>query len=566
MSSKSYDFIVVGSGPAGACVASRLASHKSHPAVLLIEAGIARDVSNANILAERWSAASQFPNSVEKHTTEAQTWLDNRSIDYSRGKVLGGSSAINMCAYTVGPKDDYDRWARIMDDASFGWENAVRIRKEKIETYHGEREEEFRGYTPLDTSMYGTQGVLSVSLPRVWETSMVAQLDAAEASGLGFSRDINSGNPLGMASVPSTAKNGLRVTAAKAYLEDAPENLVILTETQVVKILMEGKRAVGVQVAGGEEHHASKEVILSAGAVETPKLLMLSGIGDATELAEHGIESSHHLPGVGKCLQDHLCAAFCWKQKTASLTWAQHFSDPDTVKQAHAEFREHGTGPLSVFFQGLTMGFFKADEVLHTPEFSSLDAAVKEHLRKPTVPIWELSSHIPPCTPAALAAPQHEYLTCFVFLHNPQSRGQVTLRSASPTTPPRIDPRFFSHPFDRVCAVAATKRALAFVRHASMAAGIDVAVDAPASERDEDVLAYWRARAASTWHPACTVRMGGDEDEGACVGRDFRVRGLQGLRVVDLSVLPFLLNCHPVSVAYLVGEIAAEKIIAEYYT
>lgn len=234
-------------------MASRLACNKSHPAVLLVEAGIARDTSNADILAERWSAASQFSNSVEKQTTEAQIWLENRSINYSRGKVLGGSSAINMCAYTVGPKDDYDRWAGIMEDASFGWENAVRIRKEKIEAFYGETREEFRGYAPPDMSVYNKQGQLAVSIPQTLETSMITQLDAAKASGLGFSRDINSGNPLGMASVPSTARNGLRVTAAKAYLEDSPENLVILTEKEVVKIIMKEKRAVGVQVGSGEE-------------------------------------------------------------------------------------------------------------------------------------------------------------------------------------------------------------------------------------------------------------------------------------------------------------------------
>ena len=118
---------------------------------------------------------------------------------------------------------------------------------------------------------------------------------------------------------------------------------------------------------------------------------MLSGVGNESELVEHGIHPLQNLPGVGKCLQDHLSVAFCWRQKGSDLNWRQHFSNPDTVKQAQVEFREHGTGPLSIFFQGLTMGFFKADEVLYTKEFESLDEGVKEHLRKETVPIWELS-------------------------------------------------------------------------------------------------------------------------------------------------------------------------------
>lgn len=379
-------------------MASRLASSGSSPAVLLIEAGIAKDTSNADILAERWTATSQFPNSVENHITEAQKWLNNRSINYDRGKVLGGSSAINMCAYTIGPKDDYDRWAEIVGDASFGWENAVRIRREKLEAFHGVVEEELRGYSLPDMSVHGEHGALAVSIPRVWESSMITQLDAAKASGLGFNLDINSGNPLGMASVPSTAKNGLRVTAVKAYLENASDNLTILTEKQVVKIILEGKRAVGIQVASGEQcklstqrtkltftaltrrsitDYASREVVLSAGAVETPRVLMLSGIGNASELAEHGIEPLHHLPGVGKCLQDHLSVAFCWRQKKSDLNWSQHFSNPDAVQQAQEQFRENRTGPLSIFFQGLTIGFFKADEVLRTKEFESLDEGVK---------------------------------------------------------------------------------------------------------------------------------------------------------------------------------------------
>ena len=196
---------------------------------------------------------------MENFTTEAQEWLNNRSINYDRGKVLGGSSAINMCAYTIGPKDDYERWAEIVGDPSFGWENAVRVRRDKLEAFHGVIEEELKQYALPDMSLHGKDGALAVSIPRVWESPMIAQLDAAKASGLGFSLDINSGNPLGLASVPSTAKDGLRVTAAKAYLENASSNLTILTERQVVKIILEGTRAVGIQVASGEECKCSTQ-------------------------------------------------------------------------------------------------------------------------------------------------------------------------------------------------------------------------------------------------------------------------------------------------------------------
>ncbi|KXT06025.1 hypothetical protein AC578_1269 [Pseudocercospora eumusae] len=556
-----YDFIVVGSGPAGSCLASRLASTSSSPSILLLEAGIAKDESNTELLADRWTAAMKFPDSVESDRTIPQKWLNNRSINYSRGKVLGGSTAINMCAYTVGPKDDYERWAEMVGDESFGWENVTRIRKEKLEDFDGDVGEEYVDYAKPDMRVHGTGGNVSVSYPKVWERPLIVQLDAAKASGLGFNLDGNSGNPLGLASVPSTAKNGRRVTAVKASLESAPSNLTIRAVSPVVKILFDGKKAVGVRLASGEEYRALKEVVISAGAVESPKLLLLSGIGDKRELAKHNIELLQHLPGVGKNLQDHLSIAFCWEQKEGLVDWPQHFANPEAVEKAQAQFREDNSGPLSVFFQGLTIGFFKADEVLESGEYGVLDDDVKSHLKKDTVPIWELSCHIPPCSPNAISAPEKHYLTIFVFLHNPQSRGTIMLSSEDSNARPIIDPEFFSHPFDRQCALAATKRTLDFVRHPLLASNIEGAVDTPASEEEDDVLEFWKDRAGSTWHPSCTVKMGREEDEEACVGSDFKVKGVQNLRVVDLSVLPFLLSCHPVSIAYLVGEIAAEKMI-----
>lgn len=240
-------------GPSGACVASRLASTASSPSVLLLESGIFKDISNAENLADRWTAVSKFPQSVENYSTVPQTSLNNRSINYAHGKVLGGSSAINMCAYTVGPQDDYERWATMVDDASFGWENAVRIRKEKLECYEEAVEEEYRTYSRPDMSVHGTHGAVAVSGPRAWEHPMMMLLDAAKTSELGFNMDVNSGDPLGLGSVPSTARDGKRVTASKAYLQKTPRNLTILTEQHVVKVVLDGKKAVAVLVSSGKE-------------------------------------------------------------------------------------------------------------------------------------------------------------------------------------------------------------------------------------------------------------------------------------------------------------------------
>lgn len=152
-----------------------------------------------------------------------------------------------------------------------------------------------------------------------------------------------------------------------------------------------------------------------------------------------------------------------------------------------------------------------------------------------------------------------------MFLHSPQSRGTIKLASSNPSDAPLVDPKFFSHPFDRVCALAASRRTLDFVKHPIIAETLIAPVDVPVSTSDEDILAYWRKVGNSTWHASCTVKMGKQGEQGdVCVDPEFRVRGLTGLRVVDLSVLPFLLNCHPVSVAYLVGEIAAQKMAKEH--
>lgn len=195
---------------------------------------------------------------------------------------------------------------------------------------------------------------------------------------------------------------------------------------------------------------------------------------------------------------------------------------------------------LLLLLAGLTIGFFKADEVLDTKEFTDLPKHIQEHIRRPTVPIWEFSAWIPPFTP--LANPKHTYLSCAIFLHSPQSRGTVKLASADPKDAPLVDPNFFSHPFDRVCAISAAKRMLDFAETPLIKKNIIEPVIVPASRSDEDLLAYWRANGIATWHASCTVKMGKRDDPEACLDSDFRVYGMENLRVVDMSATPFLPN------------------------
>jgi len=193
----------------------------------------------------------QYPQSNWGYMSVPQKHADDRELNYSRGKGLGGSSLINMCAYTVGPKDDYDRWAAEVGDDHFNWENAVRMRK-NIESYDNAVADKNRKYAAPDMSTHGTDGPLRIEYPMVWETPIAETIDAAEECGLGTNLDINSGNPLGLSSSTATSRSGRRVTAAAAYLSDVPDNLSIVTEAQVTKIVFEGKKAVGV-MANGEE-------------------------------------------------------------------------------------------------------------------------------------------------------------------------------------------------------------------------------------------------------------------------------------------------------------------------
>lgn len=265
------------------------------------------------------------------------------------------------------------------------------------------------------------------------------------------------------------------------------------------------------------------------------------------------------LPGVGKGLQDH-----CHFPMSAVLK--EHVRPPnpirpgsDALAAARSQFAENGTGPLSYVNGSYVMGFLKDAELYESEEFKALDSRTREHLLKSTVPSWEFSTGLPLLGPPP-PGPARQYLVSLGVLMNPQSRGSVTLQSSDPTQPALFDPRLMTHSYDRKVLTTAARRILEFMKTPSIAETIERPANMPASDSEEDVLAFVQLNLKSTWHMSGTAKMGDVGDEMAVVNTEFVVRGVEGLRVVDLSVLPFLLNMHPVAAAYVMGEVAAKAI------
>ncbi|KAK4994405.1 hypothetical protein LTR66_005557 [Elasticomyces elasticus] len=246
-----YDFIIVGSGPAGSISATRLARTAKAPNVLLLEAGSSNGDMRTRVLADRFTTLMTHPALNWGYKPIPQGNMAGRELDYARGKGLGGSSNINFACYTVGPEDDYDEWARLVGDEAFNWESACR-RRHTIEVYHLEGADDYQRYAKPSPSDHGHAGPLNIDFARSWERGLVEVLDAAQEHGFGLNLDINLDNPLGIGVVPSIAHRGVRSTAASAFLVDPPPNLTMITNAVVTKIHFVGKKAVGV-VARGED-------------------------------------------------------------------------------------------------------------------------------------------------------------------------------------------------------------------------------------------------------------------------------------------------------------------------
>lgn len=522
-----YDYIITGAGPAGCVLANRL-SEDSDVKVLLLEAG----GSDRNPLFHMPAGFAKMTKGVASWGWETvpQKHMKGRVLRYTQAKVIGGGSTINAQLYTRGNAADYDLWAE--EDGCKGWSY-----REVLPYF--KRAEDNQRFTD-DYHAYG--GPLGVSMPVSALPICDAYIRAGQELGIPYNHDFNGKTQAGVGFYQLTQRNRRRSSAALAYLEPVKnrKNLTIRLGAAVTRIVLEGSRAVGVEIAttrGTEIIRAEREVLVCSGAIGSPKLLLQSGIGPADHLKSAGVAVQHDLAGVGSNMQDHL-DLFVISECTGDHTY-------DNVAKLHRTlwagleyvlFRS-GAVASSLFETG---GFWYANPQARSPD-------IQFHLG--------LGSGIE----AGVAKLKNAGVTLNSAYLHPRSRGTVRLRSADPTAAPLIDPNYWSDPHDVKMSIEGLKIAREIFDQAALKPFI-LAEKLPGKQvvSDQDLFDYGCANAKTDHHPVGTCKMGTGED--AVVGLDLKVHGLEGLRVCDSSVMPRVPSCNTNAPTIMVGEKAADII------
>ncbi|NBJ13155.1 GMC family oxidoreductase [Microvirga arsenatis] len=530
---ETFDYVIVGAGSAGCVLANRL-SKDARNKVCLLEAG-GKDNWIWFHIPVGYLFAIGNPRADWMFKTEAEPGLNGRALNYPRGKVLGGCSAINAMIYMRGQREDYDNW-RQMGLQGWGWDDVRPIFRQHLDHYLGAGEH------------HGSGGEWRVEAPRVrWEI-LDSFIDAAVEAGIPRVSDFNTGSNEGISYFHVNQKNGRRWSAARGFLRPALSrpNLKVETHAHATRILFEGKRATGVEILQNGTLRriiARREVILSAGAIASPQLLQLSGIGNGPFLQEHGIEVVHHLPGVGENLQDHLQLRPIYKVSG--------------VRTLNEEYR-------SLFRKGqmaLEYALFRRGPLTMAP--SQLGAFTRS---SPDYATPNLQFHIQPLSLDKFGEDPHPFpaFTASVCNLRPTSRGSVRIRSGKAGDPPFIRPNYLSTEEDQRVAVDALRLvrrivsmpALRKYRPEEYRPGAHLTTD-------DELLNGARDIGTTIFHPVGTAKMGIDSDPMSVTDARLRVRGVEGLRVIDASIMPAITSGNTNSPTLMIADKGAAMVLED---
>ncbi|MDR5810360.1 GMC family oxidoreductase N-terminal domain-containing protein [Caballeronia sp. LZ019] len=529
-----FDYIIIGAGTAGCVLANRLTQDPAIN-VLLLEAGGKDDYHWIHIPVGYLYCIGN-PRTDWLYKTQKEPGLNDRALSYPRGKVLGGCSSINGMIYMRGQREDYDDWAHITGDSNWSWDSVLPIFKRSEDHYAGENE------------WHGTGGEWRVEKQRLKWKILETFAQAAQQTGIPATDDFNRGDNTGVGYFDVNQRGGIRWNAAKAFLREAMKrpNLTTITGAHTQKLVFDGARCVGVAYRGGDTDFIARarcEVILSAGAVNSPQILELSGVGNGARLQRLGIDVVRHLRGVGENLQDHLQLRMAYKVNGAR-----------TLNTLSARW----WGKL---FIGMQYALMRSGPMSMAP--SQLGAFARSNPDDASIKRPDVQYHVQPLSLERFGEPLHPFnaFTASVCNLRPTSRGSVHIESPDLHAAPLIAPNYLFTDHDREVAVNSlrlTRRivsAPALSRHApeEILPGIQF-------QTQEELVEAAGNIGTTIFHPVGTCRMGADNDPAAVVDSRLRVIGVRGLRVVDASVMPVITSGNTNSPTLMIAERASEMI------